>query len=292
LRDFLPGSPARLLLSIEDEEPLTVTIDELHGQYRIHVDLPNLGIFLTHQQLEFLADFFSRRRPFTDDLTFNRVQIREFALRGHSIWVCARLRYFLDISLEDVELKVAPCVLADVPDVPTLIGQVAAWYLEHMRIADISAVAGGLPVLNNLRRIAAAVGVAFAVDVHRLGLADGIGTAIGTVMRAVAAETVAAGSTITSLLSAILRSVIDVVSGETTNEVGFRVAVATLVVSARARADESTIGAGAAEVVRQFPRVVLAPGIVALGYATKMLKYLKQSLSHDKKGQKYEKVNV
>jgi hypothetical protein len=291
-RDCLPDSPARLLFSIEDEEPLTATIDELHGQFRIHINLPNLGIFVTHQQLEFLADFFSRRRPFTSDLSLKPIAIREFALRGKSLWICARLRYWLDISLEDVELKVAPCVLADVPDLPTLVGQVAAWYLEHLRFAEISAIGGGLPVLGNLRRIAAAVGVAFTVDIRRLGFAEGIGTAIGAVMRAVAAETVGAGSTITSLLAALLRSVIDVVSGETTNEVGFRVAIATLVIGARARADGGTIGAGAAEVVRQIPRVVLAPGVVALRYATKMLKYLKQSLLHGEKGQKYEKILV
>jgi hypothetical protein len=255
------------------------------------VDLPGLGLFITSQQVEFLVDFFSKRRPFTDDLALKPIRIREFALRGQTLWVCARLRYFLDISLEDVYLKVAPCVLSDIPDIPTLIGQIAAWYIDHLRITDVSAIVAGLPVLNNLRRIAGAVGVAVAVDIRRRGFVEGFGSAIGAVMRAIAAETVAAGSTITSMAGALLRSVIDTVSGETPNEVGFRVAVATLVVSARARAEEGPLAA-VAEVARQIPRVVLTPGAVALKYVTKMLRYLKHALVQDDKGVRYEKVTV
>jgi hypothetical protein len=280
------------MFGIEDDRPLTLTIDEHNGQYSVLLDLPNIGAFITHQQLEFLSEFFSRRRAFTDDRSLGPIQIRQFGMRGQNLWVCARLRYFLDISLEDVEMEVRPCVLVDVPDLPTLVGQVAAWYLEHLSLGEVAALSGGLPVLNNLRRIAAAVGVAVTVDVHRLGLMPGIGSAFGAVLKVIAAETVGAGSTVTSMIAGLLRAVIDSVSGESVNEVGFRVAIATLVVSARAKCEEGALSAGAVEVVRQIPRVMLAPGVVALKYATKMLKYLKRSLVPGTKEERYQRVPV
>jgi hypothetical protein len=285
VRDHLPESRAKLMLSIESENQLKVGLDWFFktNHCKLIVELPALGMFVDHHQLEFLGAFFSRNSAFGSRFVSESLRIDVFALRGRSLWLSAHLKCFLGIALEDLELSIPECVMTDISGFSTLIGKLAAFYSNKIgKWAFVS----GLPVLSSFRKIADSIGRVFSVDIDELGVARGIGVALASILKTVAVETINTGGTMTSAMESLLKCSVELVSGEVVQDAGV---MATLIMSCRAGYEDGGVMGGSGQFLKQMLRVVLTPGIVALRFSTRMLGYLKDSVEIDDKERKYEK---
>ena len=282
IRDHIPESKAKLMMNVEAGQIVIDADVNQASEASLTLDLPDIGMLITHPQCAFLSEFFGRSRRFTSQVSRKRLSFRVFGMKVGKLTVCASLKYFLKISLEDVELDVPQFVMRGVPDVATLIGEIVIGYIQHMHASEALNLVSGLPVLRNITRVAESIGNIFTVDVRQLGIKQGIGVACGAVCRALANETVSVASSATSLMQNLLESAVSTLSGETNNAHGFKTAIATLVITTRAGFEESGLKGATVGLVKQAPRVMLTPGIIAFKYATKMLSYLKDNNKYEK----------
>ena len=256
--DKIPDSKARLMFGIEKRDgKIIVLFDILNdSSLRLNIELPDIGLFITQQQIDFLINLFSRSIPiFQADSVEVPTKFDFFGLRGNNILINAHFTFFLNVSLEDVLIQLPICALSSVSSIDDLIGRISEFYFDQLLWSAFS-VAGGLPVINNFRRIGRAVRDLFT----NIGWKS-----LSVLFRTLATEVLNVGTCATSLTETLLGYAVDAISG---NEDWRRSPIASLIVT-------HNIGA--------IPNVILVPGRKAFGGATRMLRYAKDKVNPNKR---------
>lgn len=266
--DHIPDSKARLMIGLEQSDrEIGVLFDILSsGAFRLSLELPSIGVFLTQNQIDFLLDFFDRTIPLFDaDKSETPLKFDFFCIKGSSLLINAHFSYILSVSIEDISINLPMCILSSISDKNELIARLSEFYFDSLAWSAFS-VAGGLPVLSNFKRIGKAVYNLF----RHFG-----GKSFKVLMKTLATEALNAGTCATSLTETLLGFAVEAGAGD---EDWRRSPIASLVVTHR-------IGA--------IPNIVLMPGLKLASEATKMLRYVKDKVNPNaRQDRKREKIPI
>ena len=287
--DHIQNSVSRLLFGTDDDtQKLHGIIDLLtttkeRTELSLRLQMPNMAMFITQEQIDFFmacAEASKVPRFPSDSVTDEPLAFQLFQLVPSNLHISAHFRLWLDIHLDDIDIKVPECSLFALRGFDGLIGALAEFYFAELSKPGAIAVVGGLPVIKNLRRITAAVRDLFAFDVQRYGVAEGFGKSLAALLQIIAMETLNAGANAASIAERFLGVAMKLFGGKKDDDSAMKSGVATLVVQSKKDG----------KLMKSIPSIVLAPGIISLQKLNEMMKAMRDKINPDlKKRMKYRK---
>ena len=292
LKDCIPNSAASLLFGIDfvSEEtknvPVTLCLDILNTtkermELSLRCTLPDLVVFITQEQVNFLLDFISVSMPAFpgDSIIDEPLAFQYFELVPSSVKIFAHFRLWLDVHIDDVVIKVPSCHLVACKGGDGLAGELAEFYVGELTRPGVSAVIGGLPVIKNLRRIGDAVRNMFTFDARKYGFGAGTVKSISALLQVIAMETLNAGANAATIGERFLSVAMDTFSGKEMSRASMEGGLATMIISGS--------GSSVKTAVKAIPTLILAPGILSLQKLKELFKNMRDRINPE-----YKKKNV
>lgn len=269
--DMVQKSVAKNLVSIDaatySPSDFCIKIDLLNSQQDktelgISITLPDLVLFITQQQIDFLLEFSSRVLPeFPSSKIVDEPPIfRSFEITTGSIKVFAHFKFWLDVHIDDVVFRPPKCNLTLCKGVDGLIGSLVEFYMCEMSRPGVTAIIKGLPVIKNIRRVSSAIKDIFILDSYKHGGLVGIGKSFGTLFQTIAVETLNAGANASIFGETLLGTALNALDAE--SKTFARQGIATLIL-------EKGI---------QAPKLLLVPGIMSFKKVSEMLKDMRNKV--------------
>ena len=307
IEDRITSSPAAILMSIdhfnktEDDDDLCAgkeidhhsdteerneiecEIDILNTskerlEMSIKCSLPDIVVFITQEQVDFLLSFASVTTP---DFPSNFIVDEPFAfqyfeLNPSNVKIFAHFRFWLDVHIDDVNIKVPSCHLFACKGGDGLAGDLAEFYMDELLRPGAAAVVSGLPVIKNFRRITDAVKNVFTFDAKKYGFGYGSLRSFCALLQIVAMETMNFGANAATFGERFLTIALDTLSGkEIVKPASPDFSLATLIISQNLK----TIQTPVKNAIGIIPTIVLAPGLLSFQKLKELFKSMRDKIS-------------
>ena len=278
INDNIQGSAAKIILGKEEQDDRNVKgkIDILSTSNKrmelsFKLDLPNLFIFITQEQLNFFIKSADIKMPtFPSDLIVDEpLAFQLFELNPSDLQIAAHFRLWLDVHMDDIQLHMPKCQLFAVRGFDELIGGLVEFYVNELNKPGAAAIVGGLPVIKNLRRVGRAVRDLFTYDVQKYGVGVGFAKSFSALMQILALETLNMGANATSIAERFLYVAMKFLGGKDNAKEAINTGMATLVVQSKDRK----------KAFKAIPTMILAPGVLTMRKLTEMMKGLRDRIN-------------
>lgn len=289
--DSLPNSPSKLLLGNESKLIMKSMIDSDKKDCKMMIDFQEIGLYITHEQIRFLSEFFSHSHPYIHTRSSKMLSFSYFSISPIKIRLAANFKYFLNVNIEDVDFEFPFFSCGYCEDSSILFGELAEFYLNQVNRPGFLDIISGLPALSNLKRLANAFKTLFTFDISKFGFFQGFGKASGALLQTIATEAISVTTGTANVAERFISYAVNSIAGDENQKMGFQTALATLIITTKTKLENGGASIAAENVLRQIPRLILTPGLVVIDKTTQILNQIKEKINPNAdKDRKYQKT--